>query len=274
MLTQAFGEDHWFRLLGLASTIGYSLIAMFIYLNKNLQAHPMRLIMYISMVDSALCWNYYAGYNICKWNLPTLYMRTFLLEDSYQAEWRALQTLTATINFSNLTFFFATVLLNLMLSIDLILMIKYPFASKSKRVPLYLLISFTFALMLAIIASYGYGSYTFDENTTDNALEFMICIIGLGYLGFAFTSMGYAFKKLCKPSISREVQTLVTFRHVVSILGFLFANVYLLMSLVLLFSSRIDKASFDTDTTRFFKIMFQSQGIYMPLLRLMEPAVF
>jgi hypothetical protein len=58
-LSAKFSRAKWYEALTIASIAGYSFIALAIYSNKSLQAHPMRLIFYISIVDAALCCNLY-----------------------------------------------------------------------------------------------------------------------------------------------------------------------------------------------------------------------
>jgi hypothetical protein len=80
-----------------------------------------------------------------------------------------------------------SVLLNACLAVDLILMIKFPFKNKDHRVPVYLAVS--------------------------------LVILTANYL-ISYASIIYAFRKLCKPGISKESQRLVLLRHVLSIIGF------------------------------------------------------
>jgi len=161
--------------------------------------------MYISIVDAGLSWVYYAGYHVCDWNLPNLYMKTVYEQQSVQLEWRAVETLQASLNFSNYFFLFSTVLLNLMLSIDLILMIRYPFASKSKRVPVYLTSSFSVAFLMAFMGVYGTTNVLYPDNKKYKAMQYIILTVVSLYIIIAVVSMFYAFQKLKKPCISREV---------------------------------------------------------------------
>lgn len=72
----------WFKALTIASICGYSVIALAIYCNRSLQAHPMNLIFYISMVDAALCCNIYASYDVCHWGLYKLFAWSVLWSDA------------------------------------------------------------------------------------------------------------------------------------------------------------------------------------------------
>ena len=62
--------EEWFLILALISAGCYSIIALAIYFNKELQVHPMKLIMYISLADAALCFNLFSSYKICDLSLP------------------------------------------------------------------------------------------------------------------------------------------------------------------------------------------------------------
>ena len=55
-------------MITLASALGYTIIALAIYFNKELQVHPMKLVMYMSFVDAALIFNLYGSYNVCYGN--------------------------------------------------------------------------------------------------------------------------------------------------------------------------------------------------------------
>jgi hypothetical protein len=96
------------------------------------------------------------------------------------------------------------------------------------------------------------------------------------YVIMAFTSVFYAAKKLCKPGISKESQKLVLIRHVVSILGFLVAQLYIGLIFVYMLVEAESKNTlpYNSMFTKTTKLLFLTQGIYLPLLRIAEPFFF
>ena len=120
-------------------------------------------------------------------------------------------------------------LLNTCLCVDLILMLKYPFASKEKRMVLYMLFSIVGAavpsLSLLFTAERRGESNTYQPSSW--ALGLCVTII-VGYIVIAVASVIFAAKKLRRPGISKESQKLVLIRHVLAIIGFLTAQLYIL----------------------------------------------
>ena len=96
-------------------------------------------------------------------------------------------------------------LLNTCLCVDLILMLKYPFASKEKRMVLYMLFSIVGAavpsLSLLFTAERRGESNTYQPSSW--ALGLCVTII-VGYIVIAVASVIFAAKKLRRPGISKE----------------------------------------------------------------------
>jgi hypothetical protein len=114
-----------------------------------------------------------------------------------------------------------SVLLNACLAVDLILMIKFPFKNKDHRVPVYLAVSFVISASITISSAFS-ASYKPKYNYfMPSEANMIICLVILtaNYL-ISYASIIYAFRKLCKPGISKESQRLVLLRHVLSIIGF------------------------------------------------------
>lgn len=60
-----FGSKSWFNFITIVSSIGYTLVGLAVFFNKELQVHPMKLVMYMSFVDAAFCFNLYESYYVC-----------------------------------------------------------------------------------------------------------------------------------------------------------------------------------------------------------------
>jgi hypothetical protein len=86
------------------------------------------------------------------------------------------------------------------------------------------------------------------------------------YPVIAFASIIYGLIKLNKPGISRESRKLVLVRHILTIVGFIFAEAYPVYFL-LTYLMDWPQGSFVFITA----IFFATEGIYMTLFRIAEP---
>ena len=132
-----------------------------------------------------------------------------------------------------------TILLNTCLAVDLILMIKYPFKNKDHRVPVYLVVSICVSATVTIssVVSADYSpKYDYFLPDLPNML-ISIIILAANYI-ISYASIIYAFKKLCKPGISKESQRLVLLRHVLSIIGFTLTQIYPMLGYVYMVSPK------------------------------------
>jgi hypothetical protein len=217
----------WFHVVSLISVVGYILLALAIYCNKELQIHPMRLFFVMSLVDAAVCLLVYEAGNVCTWNLYEFFAATVFFSEQPQAQYRALWILQATKNYFAILCMFTTIMLNTCLAVDLILMIKHPFKIKEKRTQVYIALSFAVAFLMttAWAATLNYypdpkwGTWPLPNRVV------IVCayVILVSYLLLAFTSIFYAFTKLCRAGISKQSRQLVFLRHVLSIVGFILA---------------------------------------------------
>ena len=124
-----------------------------------------------------------------------------------------------------------TVNLNICLAADLILMIKYPFTKKESRLPLYLAVSVSVALALSFAVVFT-AAYRPEYEYVLPVKFVAACTMTVLILYFivAFASIVYAIMKLCQPGISKESQKLVLVRHVLCIIGFIIAQLYVFIS--------------------------------------------
>lgn len=99
--------------------------------NKSLQAHPMRLFMWIAASDSLYYWTVASCYFMCKTDLPILFDFTMW---TFTPDWRSkYHALFLLFNSMQVIVLFGVVLslcFNSCLIFDLLIMIKYPFSDK------------------------------------------------------------------------------------------------------------------------------------------------
>ena len=116
---------------------------------------------------------------------------------------------------------------NICICVDLILMIKHPFVSKSKRITRYHIVSYTYALLTTLEKFYFeqaeykvlFGDY----------LSIMQILAYVGFLVMGISSSVFAVVRLCKPGVSRELRVLILKRHVSYIICYALCNLYLLI---------------------------------------------
>jgi hypothetical protein len=117
-----------------------------------------------------------------------------------------------------------TLQLNISLCIDLVLMIKYPFENKETRMNYYIFGSITVAFFFGIMNV----MYLNTEESKKWPYIMYIAWFSL-FLFLAAYSTIYAACKLMRPGISGQVRTLILKRHLLCILLFMVANIYILL---------------------------------------------
>lgn len=143
---------------------------------------------------------------------------------------------------------YASVVLNTCLAIDLILMIKYPFKVKEKRLPRYfaatIVIAGGMAFWVLWTVSYRTEYGTYLPNKTVAIASVLLFVI---YLIASLTSVIYAFRM--KQGISAESQKMVLGRHVISIIAFLIAQFYMTAGIIYLFMNGPNQLATSLDKT-------------------------
>ena len=81
-LTSAFDDQQWYFYLGLASALMALAIAAIIWDTKELQAHPMRLFMYITVAEAMLGLVDDTSHLICDLHLHDLFSYTVYFSNS------------------------------------------------------------------------------------------------------------------------------------------------------------------------------------------------
>ena len=193
----------------------------------------MNLIYYITIVDSILLFDVFASFEACSWHVYQVFAQTVFFSTTLERQLDAIWITGASKNLIATSLSYLSILLNTCLAIDLILMIKYPFIVKEKRVPIYLVSS----IIIAIFVTFNWYSSLrfkpFDDGNIYPVPSYFAAgcclLIDLLYIFSSIASIIYAFVKLCKPGISNETRKLVLLRHVLSIIGFLLSQIYFLM---------------------------------------------
>jgi hypothetical protein len=146
-LTSNFSDTWWYNTLAGLSILGYSFIVLVTWFNIELQVHPLKLLFYISLADLFMIMVVFSGYKICDFNLHEFFAKTVLFSDTELSVYTALWLLNVYMNIFILFFVYVSVILNTCLAVDLVLMIKYPFKVKEKRLPRY----FAVTLIISVV---------------------------------------------------------------------------------------------------------------------------
>jgi hypothetical protein len=254
-------------------------MALVIWYNKELQAHPMKLIFVIAFVETSLAMITYTSYNVCTYHLYEFFAETVYFRSDLYAQQRALWVLAVSANFFSIFFIFMNIVLNAALAIDLILMLKYPFKAKEPRIPMYVITAFITSCLLCItwVMTVAKSQQLNTIRPAKPVMWFAVTLIVLQLL-ISIVSIIYALVKLCRPGISKESRKLVLIRHILSIIFFNISNLYIIIILLTwIFSEYIKKNNWNVVDNKWIgvsKIIFASQGIYLPILRLVEPFFF
>jgi hypothetical protein len=149
---------------------------------------------------------FFAG-DICKYQLNEIFAASVFFNTSIEAQYRALWLLTASKNFLAIYLLFLSNLLNTCLAWDLILMIKYPFKVKEKRLTRYLCFSIGMSALIcfAWITTIDYREMppsNFKWPMPNMIVVYVSVAILLSYFLIALYSVTYAIKSLCRSTIS------------------------------------------------------------------------
>jgi hypothetical protein len=141
--------------LSLVTAIGYSMLALAIYFNPQLQVHPLPLVMMISFVGASIFFSYFFGNEICGLRLYEVTAATIFWRwnDPYYNFWAAIYLWSSAV-FLAIFLLNAMLWLNIAMAVDLIVMIKYPFRPKSVRS--YVLFSFASSFVVAFLNELAY----------------------------------------------------------------------------------------------------------------------
>ena len=162
--------------------------------------------MWIALTDATLCNIVIMAYNVCDYRLYELFARTVLFSSTIESQYRALWILQASKNFIAIFLSLLTFLLNTCLAVDLILMLRYPFASKQKNIPIYLAFSLGIAILLSVIWVLTIHYKHFENRNTwavpNKYVSLCVMAVLASYFISSFASILYAMKHFCQSGIS------------------------------------------------------------------------
>lgn len=221
-LTDAYNDDVWFALLQFSSGLACFAFFLLLYHTKELQVHPMKLIMYIAFMETLVQFALIMQLQACKWNMNELFAWTVYFQDDIYYKARALAIQIIATIWLAVFATFCTVLLNIMLSIDLILTVRYPFKKKEGRNKIYLAVS----VIVSAFYTSGIGFTHDGDNYYEFSIYFGMITLCLFFVIF-IVSIVYTCKKLSGPGMSKEVRNLVLKRHILTTLLYIVSNLYL-----------------------------------------------
>ena len=287
----------WMLGLIITSFCGNALLAYVIYVDKKLQAHPMRLFMSVALLDAALFWNIGSINYICSAELNVLLIWSLGMEYSLNVDYVLFQVVGNFYLFMNSFLWSSSLVLNICLCIDLVKTVKYPFSMKDSRLRKYLIISFASGLLSGFERFYsieyikGHG----EEDDIQRLVSILVTCLSELALFAIFSVAGifscvYAYLRLNKPGVSQEVRQLILRRHITYIIFYMFCNLFFMGSEYLYIRKNNSSNNYEADGKWFanlkeenpvsywviyaFEILFYGQGLFIPLTRLSEPYFF
>jgi len=204
-------------------------------------------------------------FKMCDIHLPEIFAATVFFDTSREAVVRAQGllfnfTLAYGTDFSS----FMAGCLTMMLCIDLLLILKYPLASKTRRMKFYYGSSIILSVVYAIMCM---------NITNVNILNLYVAVMNLFLWGFGIASIIFAIRRLCcKEGVNREIRKLVVLRHVVLIIYYLVESAFYEASL-----SPTINGNTTFNYPPWFWIIYNfslAEGFFQMMFRMIEPLVF
>ena len=228
---------------------------LFVYFTKELQAHPMKLIMLMALSESAFEFMIIAQLYICKTGANHLFSYSVYFEtDEYHLA-RSTRILIFSGLYSMFFFMLFSLALNTMLCLDLILMVRYPFYNKESRLKMYLLAALCLAMPPASLLAFKPLKIFWLRV----GAAFTTAYVFIYFLIF-LTSVIYTWSKLRGPSFSKEVRYLVMKRHIITSCVYLFSNTYIFLTFFYILFIDLDTLysinTYNSWWTRGWKIIF------------------
>ena len=197
------------------------LFFLFVFYTKELHVHPMRIIMYIAFFESIYLFLGVEQFYICDFGFHKLLSWTvFYSNDPFDVV-RSIYILLYSTNFIAVFSAEMTVMLNIMLCIDLVLMVRYPFEKKESRIPWYLMISLILSIPSAITLV-----LQADSNMAMTIGSYLAFTYKTTFILIFICSVIYICRKLSGPGFSKEVRNLVLKRHIMTTVLWLITNTY------------------------------------------------
>lgn len=190
-----------------------------IYHKKELQAHPMPIIMMIAFADYSLYWNQFVSTFTCELRLPQLYLytTTLSLNGTAEQQYNSVIKSMRTANFIECYLIQTSLFLSICTTYELVAMIKRPFHDPQIRTRQYFAISFILSLIVVAIT----------RGTRNDAGYYWYLIEFFIYVVSGTFSIVFAFKRLSSSGISQYVRSLVLKRHILYLVLFTLTNLYI-----------------------------------------------
>ena len=228
----------------------------------------MKLIMYQSLFDGITQIGFISSYYVCDYHGQDIFAATFYFStDVYDQGW-SLEHLLVSNQILCCFTLYMSLLLSTMLSIDLILMVKYPFDQSESRTKWYLIIS----VMISLFTTTFINMYTGVDTFSKIGVWFMVTVT-VAYLAIFVYSIVFTCKSLSGPGMSKEARSLVLKRHIITNVAYLICNLYFILNCYMLakdMEGSMRMQSYDW-YWKVLKFLFFSQSFIIPLLRLSEP---
>ena len=184
----------------LGSSVGL-IFFLFVYNTEKLQVHPMRLIMYLVLLESSfqiiLAQNFY----ICEWKQNELLSYTLWFSATDEEVLAATYLLIYSANYLACFCIQMSLCLNTALCLELIFLVRYPFERKEKRSRVYYIVSILVSIIISTIAII-FPPTNFWIHLVNGMI---LGLTGIYILTF-IASLIYCCKKLYGAGISKEVR--------------------------------------------------------------------
>lgn len=246
-MTNAWDDTEWFQYVVYGSSLMYAFMALLIWRIKDLQVHPMRLVMYIMICDSLVLWAEAAHNQICKWQSYKLFSLSVFFSNSYEAQARSINLLAKSKFCIDSGFYNAAVMLDICLCFDLVLMINRPLQSKEKRMRVYKIFGFLTLIISTVVRLFPKGQKIM------NISYGMLLLI---YILSAFFSSVFVIMKLTNTNITPRIRSLILRRHVMFIFFYISVNIYVFWTFIYLYRTNNEINGKNTFWARLFKGLY------------------
>jgi 1-phosphatidylinositol-4-phosphate 5-kinase len=256
--------------LALCNLILSSLVVLTFFTSKKLQQHPSGIILKLALSELGVAYHSM----ITMWNTKSVISKLTL--DKMKV-WKVLQLddnsieIMSSLNIMILSLWSLLGLIyNIVLCIDLILTLRYPFSSGYKRMKYYNIVGFTLGIAFCIPISLEYTGHSliFGEQSKEIS-EYIIGLLFLVYFILGGSSIMYAGCRInsgLKLTNSKMKSYLI--RHILYVFFYVMTCLYSLSSYVFrLFDSR----NLLADTIALFAISIS--GIALSIVRLTDPNI-
>ena len=238
----------------------------------------MILMMFIQFLESLCIYFYYMLMKICPWNLYVFFAMTVMpgCSDTAECQLKALQILSGFAKFCSNYAYMTMYFLNICLSIDFILMIRYPFKNSTNRESIFIVTSLVLGLMQLRLIKYD------EKHGTELWTLTMVCIGGISFLMIIATVV-YALIKLNGNSISNDIVAVIFKRHLLLVCVVLLCDSYSYVGYIYFL---FHKDAWTEDGLlyvyggdppgwlAFMKLLYMYSGFILPCIRLSEPLFY